>query len=208
MMMSFALGFIEIKQEVMEPSIQWLIDGYAKWPMLGLFFALCFIDVCTGLCAAFITKTLSSTISWAGMVRKIVMLLMVVFAAVLEQIGTGGIPAAKMTAGFFCITEALSIIENAARSGVPIPPFLLDTLQRLKNSEKASVASSSSTVTIQHASNVSMDVHDDVQIGKSQERMAADVRRAAAEVRKTAKDVAADLKDVAQAAAEKLSQDS
>lgn len=183
---------VPIKTEVMEPFVKWVVDAYAYSPMVGVFFAFVFLDVCMGLCAAFITKTLSSTVSWIGMTKKVAMLLLIAFAAVLEQMGSGGIPVAKMTAGFFCITEALSILENAARCGVPIPQFLVDTLAQLKTKAKESVRPATSSVTIQHASNVQMDVHDGLDTKSEIERQ---VTVAAGIVTQTAKDVAAELKD-------------
>ena len=37
---------------------------------------------------------------------------------------------------FYCATELLSIIENAAKSGVPIPKKLKKALEQLKDEDK------------------------------------------------------------------------
>jgi toxin secretion/phage lysis holin len=90
------------------------------------------VDVATGMLAAWRERTLSSRFGWRGItIRKATTLLVVAMASAAEPL-LGGIDAGTFAAGFYCATEALSVIENAARAGVPVPVFLTRALAQLK----------------------------------------------------------------------------
>ncbi len=126
---------------------QYFLKFYADFPWIGLLLLAMTVDIATGIFAAIIEKKLSSKIGYRGMMRKAICLLVVGMAAILEQgliltlpeslRGDITIPLAKLTAGFFFINETLSVLENARRSGVPLPAFLskslIDTLARMAN---------------------------------------------------------------------------
>ncbi len=135
-----------------------LLAFHAQFPLVGILLLIMALDVAVGLCAAFITRTVSSTISHRGMVRKVIMLLLVGVGAVLDPYA-GGIPLSKMVAMCFLVTEGISIVENAARAGVPIPKPLYDVLQKLTSNEKAAIQphmASPQTVHVERASNVNI----------------------------------------------------
>ncbi len=135
-------------------SIAWFHRNY---PIVGLFFITSGADILFGLFAACKTKTLSSTISQSGMIRKAIQILWVGLAGSLEPY-SGGMPMSGMVAMCFIITNMISITENSARGGVPVPKPILELLIRLRNNEKAAVPLPvQSTVNIQRASNV--DIH-------------------------------------------------
>ena len=134
--------------------VQWMLTIHQSYPIVGILLLVMGLDILIGLCAAFITKTISSTVSQKGMTRKVVMLLLVGFGLVLEPYA-GGLPLAKLIAMCFLVTEGISIVENSARAGVPVPQVLVDTLHKLRNDEKASVHS---PVNIQRASSVEIKV--------------------------------------------------
>lgn len=115
------------------------------------------IDIIVGFIAAFRKKNLSSTISHMGMSKKAIQLLLIAVGRVLEPY-TSGMPVGSMTASVFCVTETVSIIENAAIAGVPVPKAILDALQKVKMF--AGIGGNETTVTninINKASNV--DIH-------------------------------------------------
>jgi toxin secretion/phage lysis holin len=90
------------------------------------------VDVATGMLAAWKERTLSSRNGWQGItIRKATTLLVVAMASAAEPL-LGGVDAGTFAAGFYCATEALSVIENAARAGVPVPVFLTRALAQLK----------------------------------------------------------------------------
>jgi len=125
----------------MPPEIElpWLLRAFFVWlekqPVLGGLILLMLIDVFVGVFLSIAKKTLSSTISWRGMSKKAIMLLILGMAAVLQPF-LPTIPLLNLVAGFYSMTEALSIVENAAAAGVPLPHGLVDTLAKLKDSQR------------------------------------------------------------------------
>ena len=121
-------------------------------PVIGLLLVLIIADVLVGICRAFITKTLSSTVSWRGMTRKVVMLILIGVASMVEPYA-GGIPVSKGVALFYAATEFLSLLENAAACGVPLPQLLIDALSKLKEagSQKGVLAQTVTTTTVTQA---------------------------------------------------------
>lgn len=96
------------------------------------------IDYITGLMAAYINPELklNSTRGFRGICKKIMILLLVVLANELER--ATGIPAVEsVVVWFFIGNEGLSIVENAAKAGVPVPNKLKDTLEQLSSEKGA-----------------------------------------------------------------------
>lgn len=121
--------------EELPPLLQWLFVWLDRQPILAMLLVLMLIDVLSGVCLSLAKKTLSSSVSWRGMSKKAIMLLMVGVGAVLEPFAQG-IPLSKIVAIFYTFTEAVSITENAAEAGVPLPAALVDTLIKLKESQR------------------------------------------------------------------------
>lgn len=95
------------------------------------------LDYITGMLAAYINPNLqlNSERGLRGICKKIMILMLVVVGHELEK--AVGIPAVQsVVVWFFIGNEGLSIIENAAKAGVPIPSKLRDTLEQLSNEKK------------------------------------------------------------------------
>lgn len=93
--------------------------------------ALVVIDYLTGFLAAFILKKWSSNVGFKGIAKKILIFTMVALVVVLENVFEITLLRNYVIA-FFIINEALSIIENAANAGAPIPPKLREALVQMK----------------------------------------------------------------------------
>ena len=92
------------------------------------------IDYITGLLAAYINPALKldSRIGFRGICKKILILLLIVLSHELEK--ATGIPAIETAVVWFFIgNEGLSIIENSAKAGIPIPAKLRNTLKQLSD---------------------------------------------------------------------------
>ncbi|MBX6770880.1 MAG: phage holin family protein [Chloroflexi bacterium] len=87
------------------------------------------LDIATGMLAAFIAQELSSDVSFRGMARKAIVLLVVAGGVWLEP--AVGLPVGQAVAGFYAAHEGLSLIENVARAGLPVPQVLRDALAKL-----------------------------------------------------------------------------
>lgn len=91
------------------------------------------IDYTTGVMCAILEKSLSSEVGFRGLCRKVLILLLVGVGHLLDVAVLGG-GAALRTAviAFYTANEGVSIIENAARLGLPIPKKLRKALAQLK----------------------------------------------------------------------------
>lgn len=95
------------------------------------------IDYLTGVIAAYINPRLmlDSRTGFRGICKKILILLLVSLAHFVDN-ATGQQIVYTVVIWFFLGNEGLSILENAAKAGVPIPDRLRQTLQQL-SAEKA-----------------------------------------------------------------------
>ena len=94
------------------------------------------VDYLSGLLAACADprRKLDSRIGFRGIVKKVMILLLVALAHAIDQ-ATGQTVVQIGVIWFFLGNEGLSIIENAAAAGLPIPKMLREKLEQL-NSEK------------------------------------------------------------------------
>ena len=90
------------------------------------------IDYLTGVLAAYINPKmmLDSRTGFRGICKKVVILLLVSLAHFVDS-ATGQQIACTAVVWFFLGNEGLSILENAAKAGVPIPGGLRQTLRQL-----------------------------------------------------------------------------
>ena len=103
---------------------------FGRWD--GLFYALfafMIIDYISGVLCAALEKELCSKVGMYGIARKVMMLLIIGLANVVDVYIIGeGSAAKKATIFFFISNEGISLLENAARMGIPIPPKLRELL--------------------------------------------------------------------------------
>ena len=101
------------------------------------------LDYATGLASAWIGRRLSSRSGLIGIIKKLGYMVLVAVAAVVdwiiqisaEQAGiTVALPSifALLTTIWLTLNECISILENLHEIGVPVPPFLLAVIKRLK----------------------------------------------------------------------------
>lgn len=110
---------------------KWIMAWFQAQPVLETLLLLIALDVLTGVIVSVGNKTLDSSISWRGMSRKALTVITVGVSAVLEP-WAHGIPLMNLTASFYAVSEAISIVENAAAAGVPMPQALIDALAKLR----------------------------------------------------------------------------
>ena len=116
------------------------IAGFLIGDFDGLFKALLVLiiaDYITGVIVAVAKKQLSSEIGAKGIAKKILMLIIVAVANVLDvQIIGGGAALRNITIIFYAANEVISLLENTGALGVHYPQKLMDVLQQLKNKDK------------------------------------------------------------------------
>ena len=90
-------------------------------------------DYITGLLCAIVERNLSSEIGFRGICHKVFILMLVGVANVIDVHVIGGGCVLRSAVIFFYISnEGISIIENAARIGLPVPEKLTNILKQLR----------------------------------------------------------------------------
>lgn len=107
------------------------------WDM-GLQYLVLFmaIDYVTGISRAFKDKVLSSEVGINGILKKVMILFIVAVAVGIDNV-TGAQGVVRLaTIWFYMGMEGISILENAAKLGVPIPDKIKDALLQIKDGGK------------------------------------------------------------------------
>lgn len=113
-----------------------ILGVFASMPILmkGLI-ALQAADFITGFLLAWSTGAVSSDVSRKGFVKKAIALLLVIALKIAETIQPMPIELSAYVAGWFCLTELISITENAGKAGLPIPAKLTKVLAQLQEKQ-------------------------------------------------------------------------
>ena len=110
--------------------IGWFLGG-----LDGLVYALIafvVIDYITGLMCAVLDKKLSSEVGFRGIFKKVLIFSLVAIGHIVDRnvIGDGSVIRTAVIF-FYLSNEGISILENAAHIGLPIPQKLKDVLEQL-----------------------------------------------------------------------------
>ena len=121
----------------------WL--GYFLGGCDGLLYALIafvVIDYITGVMCAINDKTLSSEVGFRGICRKVLIFLLVGIANILDVqvIGTGSVLRTAVIF-FYISNEGVSLLENAAHLGLPVPEKIKTVLEQLHDRSESEDAS-------------------------------------------------------------------
>ena len=111
----------------------WL--GYFLGGCDGLLIALVVfvaVDYVTGVMCAISDKKLSSEVGFKGICRKVLIFLLVGIANILDVqvIGTGSVLRTAVIF-FYLSNEGVSLLENAAHLGLPVPEKIKAVLEQL-----------------------------------------------------------------------------
>ncbi len=111
----------------------WL--GYFLGGCDGLLYALLafvVLDYITGIMCAVVDKKLSSAVGFKGICRKVLIFALVGIGHLLDMqvIGSGSVLRTAVIF-FYISNEGLSLVENAAYLGLPIPSKLHKVLEQL-----------------------------------------------------------------------------
>ena len=121
--------------------IQLLISALGGW--LGYFLGGCdgllyallafvVIDYITGVMCAVSDHTLSSEVGFRGICRKVLIFMLVGIANILDAdvVGTGSV-LRTVVIFFYISNEGVSLLENAAHLGLPVPEKIKTVLEQL-----------------------------------------------------------------------------
>ena len=116
----------------------WL--GYFLGGCDGLILALLLFvvtDYITGVMCAAIDKKLSSSVGFKGIFRKVLIFMLVGIANIIDfQVIKQGSVIRTAVIFFYLSNEGLSLIENAAHLGLPVPEKLKNVLEQLHDKDR------------------------------------------------------------------------
>ena len=103
------------------------VDGF-----LYALIAFTVIDYITGVMCAITDKNLSSAVGFKGICRKVLIFTMVGIGNIVDVyvLGEGGVLRTAVIF-FYLSNEGVSILENSAHLGLPIPQKLKNVLEQL-----------------------------------------------------------------------------
>lgn len=94
------------------------------------------VDYLTGILCAINEHRLSSEIGFRGLTRKVLILVLVGIANVLDiYLLKNGSAIRTATIFFYISNEGISLLENASHLGLPVPDKLKSVLQQLHNKD-------------------------------------------------------------------------
>ena len=108
----------------------WFIGGFDNL-LYALLTFVC-LDYITGVLCACRERQLSSEIGFMGICRKVLIFLLVGIANILDVqvIGTGSVLRTAVIF-FYLSNEGVSLLENAAHLGLPVPEKMKEILEQL-----------------------------------------------------------------------------
>ena len=116
------------------------VGGWLGWFLGGvdgfLYALLAFvvIDYVTGIMCAVLDKKLSSEVGFRGIFKKVLIFSLVAVGHIIDKsvIGDGSVIRTAVIF-FYLSNEGVSILENSAHIGLPVPQKLKDILEQLHN---------------------------------------------------------------------------
>ena len=115
--------------------IGWFLGGVDG--MLIALIVLMALDYISGVMCAIEDKKLSSAVGFKGIMKKCLILMLVGVANILDVnvVGTGAVLRGAVIC-FYLSNEGLSLLENAAYLGLPVPEKLKEVLSQLHHRDE------------------------------------------------------------------------
>ena len=112
--------------------IGWLLGGFDGFLYALIAFAV--IDYITGVMCAISDKRLSSEVGFKGICRKVLIFVLVGIGNMVDVYVLGEAGVLRTAVIFFYLSnEGVSLLENSALLGLPIPQKLKSVLEQLHN---------------------------------------------------------------------------
>lgn len=119
---------------VVATTFVWLVGGVDV--ALQCLLVAIVLDYISGLIKAYNTKTLSSNIGFRGILKKVGILVIVMLAVLVDRVTINNGGVRTLVVYYFVANEGLSILENLAVAGLPIPKALKNALKVIKKENK------------------------------------------------------------------------
>ena len=116
------------------------IVGFLFGPIDGMFYALIafvVLDYIIGVIAAIFSRELSSSVGFKGICKKVLLLSIVALGNIIDvQIIGSGSTLRTAVIFVFLANEGISLLENSAKLGLPVPKALTKVLEQFKNKDE------------------------------------------------------------------------
>ena len=114
--------------------IGWLLGGYDGF--LYALIAFVVIDYVTGIMVAVLERKLSSEVGFKGVFKKVLIFSLVAVGHIIDsKIIQNGSTIRTAVIFFYLSNEGISILENTAKIGLPIPERLKKILEQINKEE-------------------------------------------------------------------------
>ncbi len=114
----------------------WVLGGWDGFLYALITFVV--IDYLTGIMVAVLEKRLSSEVGARGIFKKVLIFALVAVGHIIDtQVISNGSAVRTAVIFFYLSNEGISIIENTAKIGLPIPDKLKLVLEQLNKEEKS-----------------------------------------------------------------------
>ena len=134
--MKNAINTIQIAFTAFGGWLGWVLGGWDGF--LYALITLVIVDYLTGVMLAILEKRLSSEVGARGIFKKVLIFALVAVGHIIDtQVITNGSAVRTAVIFFYLSNEGISIIENAAKIGLPIPEKLKLVLEQLNREEKS-----------------------------------------------------------------------
>lgn len=118
---------------VLGSALSFLLGGFDK--LLLTLLILMVLDYISGIIKAVYNKSINSKISFKGILKKVMIILVVILVSALQRITENNIPIRDITIMFYLTNEGISIIENLG-TVIPIPEKVKAFFEQLKGGEE------------------------------------------------------------------------
>lgn len=134
------LKYFRITVAAIGTGFTWLFGAWDK--ALAILILFIVLDYITGLIKGYVQKKLSSDVGLHGIARKAVILVVLIVAVALDRLlNTGSWVFRTLVCYFYIANEGLSLIENCAQLGLPVPDKLKEALAQLKEGNRKEIKS-------------------------------------------------------------------
>ena len=123
---------INVTGGVIAGVLSYIFGAPDAW-LIGLII-LVIADYVTGLMKAYIKGELSSRVGFKGILKKLMYFAIVAVAVLIDNLTAEGVLRVACI-GFLIANEGVSVLENCAAAGLPVPQALVKVLAKLKEEE-------------------------------------------------------------------------
>ena len=113
---------------------------FGSWDLaLQVLIVFMVLDCVTGVLYAFISNQLNSEVGFKGLVKKLMILVVLIIGVLLDRILlTGNWVFRTLVCYFYIANEGISLLENVANIGIPIPNKIRNALEQLNKDDEES----------------------------------------------------------------------